>query len=171
MAIKHVVTRGYALGEGVIGWVVTRGYTSLSASALQVCHETRKALESVVSGLATVAVSYPNRPFAMPSSGPWYRVYTRWDAGEALSIGASSRLGGIQGRFVIEVWQRQGQGMGTLNDHADALRDAFNRLEPSVPSGMRVQVFVPSGPQPVSDTGVTGVRLSLPFEVVETITV
>lgn len=140
-----------------------------AVTTLQVCHETRKALESVVSGIATVTVCWPNRP--APTTGTFWRVLPiQWGKGSAFTMGDSSRLGILTGRFIVEVYRKQGDGLGGLNDHVDAIRDAFNRLAPSVPSGMSVQVYVPGGPTPVTYGGFTGVRVVVPFEVQETIT-
>jgi hypothetical protein len=147
------------------------GVGSAPAATLRVCHETRKALEAAVSGVATCTVSYPNRPFTLPANAVWYRVRAiQWENGTGLTIGNGSRWGVLGGRFTVEVWQREGLGYGTLNPHADILRDAFNRARPTTTSGMELQMAVPGGPRPVSQPGWEGVAITMPFQVTETIT-
>jgi hypothetical protein len=139
-------------------------------TTLRVCHETRKALEAVVSGIATCAVVWPNRGATLPAGICWRVRAIGWGIGRGFSIGQGSRLGQISGRFTVEAWQVKGGGGGLLSRHADIIRDAFDRLTPTMPAGMELQLFVPSGPRYMNEKGRSGVAVTVPFEVIETIT-
>lgn len=144
-------------------------------SYLEVYHETRKALEArlvAATGLATLTVSWPNRPVTPPASAPWLRVHPiRWrNAGPATIGGTATRWAERRGEFVVDVIGRQDDGYGALNDIADAVRDQFMRTELTTATGMRLWVLAPGGPQRREERGFALVSVRVPFIVVETVT-
>lgn len=148
-------------------------FAGRSAANTNVYQECRKALEArlaTATSLSTLTVSWPNRPVTVPGSAIWLRVRPLvWGRAEPMLIGGSTGKGFRRGAFIVDVVGRANTGYGPLNDVADAIRDRFNRVNVSMPSGMHLWCLAPGGPTPETDKGFARVSVRIPFWVSETV--
>lgn len=145
-----------------------------ATTTLNVYHECRKALEtrlSTATALSGVTIGWPNRPVTVPASAGWVRVQgIRWErAAPARGFTGTGSKGERRGVFVVDVIGRANTGYGPLNDIADSIRDRFNRVTLSVPSGLHVWCLAPSGPTVEAEKGFARVSVRIPFLVSETV--
>lgn len=104
-----------------------------------------------------------------PPDGPWIQVTIRWGDGFIETMGGTgSGTNTVPGVLFINLFDQPGGGAGTIEGHADDIRDLFNRAEIG---GVRFDA--PSGPKPATDQRDEGEWLqrtvTVPFELIETI--
>lgn len=120
----------------------------------------RAVIESQVSSLHTsTTIQWGDRPFT-PPNGPWLRVTVRF--GEAF-VGDLTSLNQLTGVLLLDYFDRQSAGLGTIIGYADTVRTGLALLETS---GVRFGML--QGPQEIPGEGFAHLADSVPFSYWET---
>lgn len=122
----------------------------------------RAAIESVVSSVwaGATTVQWGDRPFT-PPNGPWLRVTVRFGDATVEDLASLNRLRGV---LLLDLFDRQNAGLGTIVTYADALRTG---LALRVSGGVRFGM--PQGPQEIPGSGFVHLAESVPFDWWETV--
>jgi len=112
-------------------------------------------------------VAYEGADFDPPKDAPWVRFDIVWGDGFIETMGGTGRgKNRLVGIAQAIVFVPRGQGTGELEELADTVRDAFNRIEVA-----SVRFDAPSGPKPSGERAPEWLSrlVDCPFEVEETI--
>ena len=140
----------------------------LTSDAVSLIEGTRIAIETyLAANFSSIAVVYPNRPASVASQ--WLQTRIIWDDASRLTIGGTlNRLRGVRGRVELRFCARPGTGLGPLYDYADTVRDLFTRID--IGTDFPVWFGACAGVvMDTSDSGVTQLILTAPFEALETV--
>lgn len=122
--------------------------------------------ERLMTAFPTTPLDFDNQKFEQPKNTPFMSAWFRYISSKRASIGTTQRFTRHKGFFIVNVYVPEDTGTKVLWSNSDAVIDAFNSRNFTLPDGSAVTIGEPyTTGEPDRADGFHFIPVMVPFHI------